>query len=320
MAVSAAHVVVPLGVTLLATPVVAVAARRLGIVDRPGPLKPQAAPVPYLGGVALFAGIAAGLVTERPALLVPGLLALLLGVADDIWDVAPTARLACEGAIGLTVGAVVAPGRPTIAAWIAIAALTVLLINAVNLLDGLDGLASGVCLVSALGFAVALRGEPRAVAVVVAAATGAFLVFNRPPARIYLGDGGAYVLGTMLAMLLASGWQTDQPRSAPLGAVLLVALPVGDASVAILRRARAGRPLLKGDRGHVYDQLVDRGWPAPRASLACVGAQALLSAAGVLAGKLGPAPASVMVAALAGSMLAVAWLGGFVAPTYRSES
>src|SRR4029453_10608293 len=84
------------------------------------------------------------------------------------------------------------------------------------------------------------------------------------PARIYLGDAGSYLVGTGLALLLALTATADEGVATTAGALLFVAVPVADTTIAIVRRRRAGRPLLEGDRGHIYDQLVDRGWSAER--------------------------------------------------------
>jgi UDP-GlcNAc:undecaprenyl-phosphate GlcNAc-1-phosphate transferase len=166
---------------------------------------------------------------------------------------------------------------------VATIALVILLLNAVNLVDGLDGLASGVAAVAAFGFACAFSfdGEWSALALALTGALLGFLVWNRPPARIYLGDAGSYLVGTALALLLASAWGPDEPVALGAGSLLFVAVPVADTTIAIVRRARARRPLLVGDRGHVYDQLVDRGWKPFRVTVACVVAQALLVAAGI---------------------------------------
>jgi UDP-GlcNAc:undecaprenyl-phosphate GlcNAc-1-phosphate transferase len=170
------------------------------------------------------------------------------------------------------------------------------LCNAVNLLDGLDALAAGVCAVSAVGFAIVLDGNWATVAVALAGALGGFLVWNRPPARIYLGDAGSYFLGTALAILLARAWSPEEPVALGAGALLFVAVPVADMTIAIVRRARAGRPLFVGDRGHVYDQLVDRRWAAPAVALLCIAVQAGFTAAGVAITGL-PAGAAVASAA-----------------------
>ena len=248
--------VLALVVALVATPVAAAVARRIGVVDRPGPLKVQRTPVPYLGGVAVFVALAGPLAFTRPSLLAPLALLLVLGLADDLGDLPPRLRLLLEVGIGL-VGGAIAPAPGSFGVLVT-AAFVVGLVNAVNLLDGLDGLAGGVAFASAVGFAV-VGGSARLPALALAGALGGFLWFNRPPARIYLGDAGAYMCGGALALLagLALGNHSGAARWAAIP--LLVALPVFDTAIAIVRRRRAGAPLFGGDRSHVYDQLVDRG-------------------------------------------------------------
>ena len=131
----------------------------------------------------------------------------------------------------------------------------------------------------ALGSFVVLSGSGATLAIALVGALAGFLVWNRPPARVYLGDAGSYLIGTALAMLFLAASQRE--AAVVSGALLFVGVPVADMSVAIVRRLRAGTPLLQGDRGHVYDQLVDRGWPANRAVGACVAAQAVLTLAGI---------------------------------------
>jgi UDP-GlcNAc:undecaprenyl-phosphate GlcNAc-1-phosphate transferase len=185
-------------------------------------------------------------------------------------------------------------------------AFVVVLLNAVNLLDGLDGLAAGVATVSALGFAGLLGGDARVLALALTGALAGFLLWNRPPARIYLGDSGSYLVGTALAMLLAASFTDGQGAATSSGALLLVGVPVADMTVAVVRRQRARRPLFEGDRGHVYDQLVDRGWRVP----AVVGAAVLAQAALVIAG-LGVAEMSTG-AAITATAVVVVGVGAFV--------
>jgi UDP-GlcNAc:undecaprenyl-phosphate GlcNAc-1-phosphate transferase len=154
---------------------------------------------------------------------------------------------------------------------------TVLLINAVNLLDGLDGLASGTAIASSAGFAFVVTGDYRVVAAALAASLGGFLLWNRPPASIYLGDAGSYLIGATLAVLATSTIGSDGSVPAAAAAALLVGVPVADTSIAVIRRWRAKRPLFTGDRGHVYDQLVDRTWSPENATLACIAVQAMLA-------------------------------------------
>jgi UDP-GlcNAc:undecaprenyl-phosphate/decaprenyl-phosphate GlcNAc-1-phosphate transferase len=303
---------VAFAVAAVVTPIAGRVAHRVGIVDRPGPLKVHRHPVPYLGGIGVLAGLAVSAGETDIALLGPPLAALALGVIDDALDLPPKLRLAAEALIG--VGVALAVPHHGVLPFLAAVVATVVLINAVNLIDGLDGLSSGIGLAGAVGFCWILGGDGRALALALAGALTGFLVWNRPPARIYLGDGGAYLLGTTLAVLLASSWIPDGPIGRPVAALLLVAVPIVDTGVAVLRRLRSGAPLFEGDRGHVYDQLVDRGLPAPMAVVCCVGAQAVLVATGTLATRL-DTPGALLVTGLGVvGVVAVVALGRFTTP------
>jgi UDP-GlcNAc:undecaprenyl-phosphate/decaprenyl-phosphate GlcNAc-1-phosphate transferase len=269
--------IVAFAVAVVATPLAARLATRLGVVDRPGPLKVHAKPVPYLGGLAVLAALVAPVAGARPSLLVPPALACALGFADDASELPAALRLVVEVGIGVAAAWVVAPHD---AGHVALGVLAVLvLVNAVNLLDGLDGLAAAVVCLGAIGSFVVLSGASATLALALAGALGGFLVWNAPPARVYLGDAGSYLLGTALAMLFLAAAQRH--AAVVSGALLFAGVPVADTAVAIVRRMRAGTPLLRGDRGHVYDQLVDRGWSSKLAVLACVVAQAAFTGAGI---------------------------------------
>jgi len=264
-------------VAVVATPVAAWCATRLGLVDHPGPLKVHARPVPYLGGVAVLVALIAPVAGARPSLLVPLALACALGIADDATDLRPALRLGAEVGIG---GAAAWVAAPHDAGHVLLGVVAVLvLVNAVNLLDGLDGLAASVVGLGAIGSFVVLSGSSATLAIALAGALAGFLVWNSPPARVYLGDAGSYLIGSALAVLILAASQRH--AAVVSGALLFVAVPVADTTVAIVRRVRARTPLLRGDRGHVYDQLVDRGWSSQHAVLACASAQAVFTAAGI---------------------------------------
>jgi UDP-GlcNAc:undecaprenyl-phosphate/decaprenyl-phosphate GlcNAc-1-phosphate transferase len=319
---------VGLVVALVATPLAASVARRVGIVDVPGPLKTHRRPVPYLGGVAVFAGLIVGVVAvDRVELLVPLALALALGIADDLRPLPAPIRLVAECGLGVVAGLVV-PGDLLVR--IATGGLVIVLVNAVNLLDGQDGLAASVAAVSALGFAV-VGGEAWPFGLALAGALAGFLVFNLPPARIYLGDGGAYLLGTALALAPAltlvatAGTGSGSDMSAldlGIGAAgtwsvlfatpLFVAVPLADTAIAVVRRLRAGDPLFAGDRSHVYDQLVDRGWTVRGSTVVLAVAQVVLASVGVLAAGLGAIGALICTIGAVVVVAGVAGRGGFV--------
>jgi UDP-GlcNAc:undecaprenyl-phosphate/decaprenyl-phosphate GlcNAc-1-phosphate transferase len=303
------ELVVAAVITLVTAPILRRIALRLGIVDRPGPLKTHRSPVPYLGGVAVFLGVVVGPIEAgRLALLIPYGAALALGVVDDARGLPPRARLGAEVAIGV-VAAVVVPGPMLVK--VATAVLTVVLLNAVNLLDGQDGLAAGACLVSAAAFAI-LGGDAAMVGLALAGALAAFLVFNAPPARMYLGDGGAYLIGTVLATLPALTEHGTTDWSVWIATPLIVGLPLADTAIAIVRRSLAHRPLFLGDRSHVYDQLVDQGWRVETSTAVCVLVQGVLAALGVLAAGLDVDWALGVTAVSLVGLLVLAATGGFL--------
>ncbi len=303
-------------VAVILTPVAAWVATRLGIVDEPGPLKVQARAVPYLGGVAVLVALAGPVLRDRPSLLVPLGLACALGLIDDVAGLAPAVRLVAEAAIG--VSAAIAVGHHDIGRVALGIVVVLVLVNAINLLDGLDGLAAGVTIASAAGFYVVLTGAGATLALSLAGAAAGFLVWNSPPARVYLGDSGSYLIGTALAMLFLTAAQ--HPAEVVSGACLFLAVPVADTAIAIVRRFRVGRPLLQGDRGHVYDQLVDRGWQAPAATVACVAAQTVLTGAGIAIAQL-TRDAAIVVTVVTVAVVGVAAIVVFTAPhTWSTET
>ena len=300
---------------LAATPVAMAVARRTGVVDRPAPLKPQRAPVPYLGGTAVFLGAIVGGAVGRPLLLLPLGLVLVLGVADDAVPLPPLARLAGQLAIGGLVAAIVPTHLPGALGPVLVVAVTVLLINGVNMIDGLDTLAGGTSAVAAVAFASLLRADGRDLALGLACALAGFLLYNRPPARIYLGDGGSYLLGTALAILVASAWAPGVRTATGIAGLVVVAVPAAEVLFAVVRRLRSRRSLVLGDRGHPYDRLVAKGWPALGASMAYVGAEIVLVALALaVAPAAGSGPALVAALATAVVLVAAAALAGSLVP------
>ena len=297
------------------TPLAMAVARRTGVVDRPGPLKPQAAPVPYLGGVAVLLGLGVGLGLGHPMLGVPLAGAAVLGVADDAADLPALARLVGQVAVGLGVGLTVPTRIGGAGGTVLVAVVTVLLVNGVNFLDGLDALAAGVVAVGCVAAALMMGGPARVVAVAGAGALAGFLLYNRPPARVYLGDAGSYLLGALLAALVAWGWSAGTRPEVSAAVLALAALPVGEVAFAVVRRARDHRPITVGDRRHPYDLAVQRGWSAAAAASGYVGAEVAAGALAVGTSKAGDLAVPVAaVVALAVVVVAVAGACGALSP------
>jgi UDP-GlcNAc:undecaprenyl-phosphate GlcNAc-1-phosphate transferase len=292
--------------TTLVTPAAIVAAKRLGIVDRPGALKPQTEPVPYLGGIAVFTGLVVGAVTGRPSALLPLAAALCLGLSDDVVDLPAALRLVGQLGVGALVVATIPLHLPGAPGAIAVIVVTPLLVNGVNLIDGLDMLAAGVVAVAVAGFASVLHGAGRQLSIALCAALLGFLLYNRPPARIYLGDGGSYLLGAGLAVLLAYSWAPGVPTPVGTAALALVAVVAAEVAFAAVRRIRGRRSPMAGDRHHPYDQLVARGWSRSAASLSYMGMQAALAVGAVVAVHLASMAVAVVIDVAAAAVLVAA--------------
>jgi UDP-GlcNAc:undecaprenyl-phosphate/decaprenyl-phosphate GlcNAc-1-phosphate transferase len=319
-------------VTASAVPLVRRLAYRLGAVDTPSdPRKVHREPVPTLGGIAMFGGFlvamaAAALLpgfgplfesTSEPiALLVGAGVIVLIGIADDLMGLPPTVKLA--GHIVAALGVVVfgiqlvyvwVPGlgvialSPDLGLVLTILAL-VAMINAVNLIDGLDGLAAGVAMIAAVAFYLfTVRSEPSGlaeaiptsatlVAAVVAGMCAGFLLHNWHPARIFMGDTGAMLLGLLLgAAGVAFVGRTTAPSNADFyGSVpllvpaLVLAIPFLDTAFAVARRAVSRQPLSVADKGHLHHLLLAFGHSHRRAVLVLYYWSAVLAF-----GSVGPA-------------------------------
>jgi UDP-GlcNAc:undecaprenyl-phosphate/decaprenyl-phosphate GlcNAc-1-phosphate transferase len=247
------------------TPVARQAALRFGIVDHPdGNLKQHAAPVPYLGGLAVFLAYLIGLGMVLPfdhmllGLLLAGTLTLLVGLIDDFGVLTPLAKLAGQGVAVFALlrsGAVIELVEvPQSLRW-PLAALWLLgVANAFNLLDIMDGLAAGVGAIAAVALAIVAVANGQlslaATALALAGALVGFAVFNFDPARIYLGDAGSMAVGiTLGAIALAVRW-SDQSPAGFLAPLLIFAVPLADTAYVSVLRARAGRPFWYGSPDH----------------------------------------------------------------------
>jgi UDP-GlcNAc:undecaprenyl-phosphate/decaprenyl-phosphate GlcNAc-1-phosphate transferase len=299
---------VAFGAGLVLTPVTILVAVRTGMVDRPGELKPQNTAVPLLGGVAVFLAAVVGAAAGNPALVGPLGGALALGVADDHMQLSPAVRFVGEAVLGVSVAAVVHTRVPGPGGYVLVVLGTVLLVNGVNFLDGLDSLAALVVGLSAAGFALLLHGDGRFLALATAGGLAGFVVYNRPPARVYLGDGGSYVLGVALAVLVCEAWSPHVHMARSVAGLLLAVIPAAEVLFAVVRRLRGHEAVTSGDRRHPYDLLVGRRWRVGIVALSYAAVQVVLGAAALATGRLGSIAPSI--GALVGGAVLVCVLAG----------
>ncbi|HEX9235419.1 MAG TPA: MraY family glycosyltransferase, partial [Actinomycetota bacterium] len=298
----------------LCTPLVRRAAIRFGAIDHPSERKVHPKPTPTGGGVALLIGVAVGLGVAnmipsfRPAFresselegtLLACAVLTAVGLVDDVRGLSAPAKLAGQilagGLLVLagiqllflwfpTQGTVVIGsdlGVPATVVWVLV------MVNAVNLIDGLDGLAAGISVIAAGAFFVYVYAGPTSTfiqpnppaALLAAVAAGAalgFLPYNFYPARIFMGDSGSMLLGILLAAATISGvGQTVQPSGGDIAAfsipvlipLIVLAVPLSDVALAIIRRLRHGRPIFAPDKEHIHYQLQEIGHTHRRAVL-----------------------------------------------------
>lgn len=247
-------------------------ARRLGIVVAPRADRWHTKPTPLLGGAAIAVGALvsiAAVVDLRTALVVVGCAsaAFGLGLIDDFVHFSPTAKLVGQVLIGvlLFIGGIkveivnVPPFDFVLTVFWVVA-----IMNAVNLMDNMDGLAAGVVVIA--GTALALTSAPGSLpaALVAVSAAGAalgFLVHNFYPARVFMGDAGSHLLGFLLACaaLLHTAAGAANVGIAVLAPVMVLALPIFDTALVTTSRRLAGQPIGQGGRDHTSHRLAALG-------------------------------------------------------------
>jgi len=155
--------------------------------------------------------------------------------------------------------------------FVATVSWLVALTNLINIIDGIDGLAGGVslmlmCLLATAGMTVA-SGFSTLIAVGMVGALVGFLVYNLPPAKIHMGDGGAYFLGFLIGILSIVNSHKGSVAAALIAPLFALALPIADVVLAILRRGLRGLPIFRPDRKHIHHRLMDSGFSRSRTVL-----------------------------------------------------
>jgi UDP-GlcNAc:undecaprenyl-phosphate GlcNAc-1-phosphate transferase len=285
-------------VALFSVPWVRGVAESSGFVDRPADRKSHTRPVPYLGGIAIIAAVLLGLLIGGGMSVRMGVAAMaaaglgIVGLLDDDRDLPPKHRLLYQTlAAGVAIGAGVQAHVTDVVVLDSI--LTVVWIvgitNAINLLDNMDGLAGGTATVAGAAVAVlALAGDQLSVARLAAAISGAclgFLVYNRPPATIFMGDAGSLFLGFVLAVVVLEVDPGLSPPATFLVPLCLLALPVLDTTTVVFARLRRGRRVSDGGKDHLSHRLVKRGWSSGTAVGTLLVAQLVLGLLAVVAGR-----------------------------------
>jgi UDP-GlcNAc:undecaprenyl-phosphate GlcNAc-1-phosphate transferase len=285
-------------VTIAAVPLTMLLARRVGAVAEPDAdrhLHPN--PTPRLGGLALFAGFTVALivfggpVTNRWQVVAVTAAITVAMLIDDILDLPWRSKLMVElgagvmvAALGITIQFFAVPGGGSAhlvpLLWLAAPITAVFVLGmqvSINFLDGSDGVAAGVVAIVAMVLLLAAvnrvqgPGDVQNGVIVMSGALmgccAGFLVFNLPPARVFMGDTGSHFLGVALAVISILGVAKIAVALALFVPLIALGLPIGDTAFAIVRRRRAGRSAAEPDAGHLHHRMLATGMSAMETAL-----------------------------------------------------
>lgn len=284
------------------TPIIRDVFRSYNVVDRPGQRKVHAYPIPRVGGISIMVAYLIALNSLRgPGSLFPvhwlqtilsgAAIVFLIGLIDDFMNLKPVVKLGGQiaaGAVAFANGlSVDRLGNTALPVWLSLPVTIFLLLlatNALNLIDGLDGLCGGIAFWATLSFAALgfAHGDKLLVltALPLAFALLGFLVFNFNPATVFLGDSGALTAGFLLgcfAIIEAGHGVTATRIAIPM---LILCVPMLDLGLSIVRRRLRKQPIFSADRAHIHHRLLERGLSVRRVAF-------ILYAVGICGGLLG---------------------------------
>ena len=297
-------------VTALMTPLCIKIAPKIGAMDIPkDKRRVHKKPIPRFGGFAIYLGAMSAFVLLRPlseqykGIIAASTIIMLIGVVDDIKGVPAKIKLLgqmfCAAILwsstlrfsGMANFFNFGPEYIVFPGWLSFIVTVfwiVGIVNTINLMDGLDGLAAGIVLIASGSIAYIAhytgRNETCLIILAVAGACFGFLLYNFNPAKIFMGDSGSMLLGLLLASVSLIG--DTQTKSITLFSatvpVLLLALPIFDTSFAIIRRTVKHRPIFEADKGHIHHRIMAMGFGQRRTVLALYSISAIMGVAGIL--------------------------------------
>ena len=290
-------------IVIMITPLIKNLAFKIGAIDRPSGRKVHQKVMPRLGGLAIVIGVIVGMIVSRPSspymfhIIIGGLIITLVGVIDDIFQIRATEKLAGQmiAAIvvvssGLKIDMINLPisgfiefgfwAYPFTVIWI------VGITNAMNLIDGLDGLAAGVSSIAltSILFMAILDGQWLVVslAIILIASTTGFLVYNFHPAKIFMGDTGSLFLGYSISVLSMLGLFKNIAIFSFVIPIVILGVPIFDAIFAILRRVLKRKKLFSPDKSHLHYCLLELGFSHKKSVLIIYGISAFFGFSAII--------------------------------------
>ncbi len=298
------HFAIPLVISFFVTPLVLKMALSSGCVDEPGGRKIHTCRKPLLGGVSLYIAILVSSLVfydyskQLVALVLGMTIIVITGIIDDRYNMSPYAKLTGQFIAAAVLVVLSTPAFDPVLAFLnsylyfpvisytMVIIWIVAIVNAFNLIDGVDGLATGSAMIIGvfmvllsiiygnmwvLGFSIILIG-----------ACIGFLPYNFQPARIFLGDTGSMLLGYILAAVFLFNIQYSVSSSLFFGVVFLFIYPVVDTTYAILRRLKNRKPIFRGDNEHIHHQILKKGIPVRYAVCIIYAISFMVGVAGIL--------------------------------------
>ena len=320
-------------VAFASTPLVKALSVKVGAVDVPKDgRRMHDHPIPRMGGLAIFLGFLAAVLlfvpldTEKRGMLLGAVVIVVLGIFDDIYALPAKPKFLVQviaALIAVMAGNridvlsnpnIFSPDPVWILGWLAYPVTVVWIVavtNAVNLIDGLDGLACGVSTISAMTMLVIALTvvDELDVAVMMAALAGAcigFLPYNFNPAKIFMGDTGSTFLGFIMATVSVNGMFKQYAIISFVVPFLMLGLPIFDVCFAVVRRLSHGQSPMAPDRGHVHHRLIDMGFSQKQAVGVLYVISAILGLSAVVLAASGAVKAMVFLLAMAAAV-AIAW-------------
>jgi len=296
------------GISFVTTPIVRMFAKEVGAMDVPTEARRvHDHPIPRMGGLAIFLGflisviLFADITNQVRGVLIGSIIIVVMGAVDDVISLKPLIKLAVQiiaAVVAIIYGigihvmsspSFISPNSVLTTGYFAIP-ITILWIvgctNAVNLIDGLDGLACGVSVISSITMlVVALMVAEGNVAIILAALAGGcigFLPYNLHPAKLFMGDTGSQLLGYVLATVSVMGMFKSYAIVTFIVPVLALAIPLSDTLFAFVRRLLHGQSPFHADRGHFHHRLLDVGLNQKQAVAVLYSISAILGLAAVV--------------------------------------
>jgi UDP-GlcNAc:undecaprenyl-phosphate GlcNAc-1-phosphate transferase len=324
-------------ISAMLTPVIKKFAVKIKVIDIPKDnRRVHKKPIPLLGGLAIYFSFVLTLVLKTGKLsqsemgiLIGATIIALGGFLDDKFEIRPWQKLLFQitAALVLTIYGVkiVYITNPISSAELSMSIglfsipLTIIWVvgitNALNLIDGLDGLAAGVAFISAVTiFIIAFlngRNEAAVLTVILAGAILGFLPYNFNPASIFMGDTGAQLLGFLLAAISIKGTIKSATAFAIAVPLLALGIPIYDTLFAMIRRKINGKPIMQADKGHLHHRLLDMGLNQRQAVIIMYLISAVLGSFAIIAMQISTQRAYFLLAVVMVVLVIIAWKFGF---------